>query len=138
MAGNEVERQRQAVSPGHGLPLQPRRQPSSKCSAGTSATTTKSPSIRFGTIWQSDNDDDGNKGVRINYVMEYGNYGYTDEMTGAGWQTPRTNMENGDSAAALASERSGRRAECCCTGRARRRASASTKARCCRKSSATR
>ena len=40
----------------------------------------------FGTLWQSDNDDDGNKGVRINYVMEYGNFGYTDEVTGAGWQ----------------------------------------------------
>lgn len=39
----------------------------------------------FGAIWQSDNDDDGNKGVRINFVMEYGNYGYRDEMTGAGW-----------------------------------------------------
>jgi putative membrane-bound dehydrogenase-like protein len=39
----------------------------------------------FGTIWQSDNDDDGNRGVRINYVMEFGNYGFTDEMTGAGW-----------------------------------------------------
>jgi putative membrane-bound dehydrogenase-like protein len=26
----------------------------------------------FGTLWQSDNDDDGNRGVRINYVMEYG------------------------------------------------------------------
>ena len=39
----------------------------------------------FGTLWQSDNDDDGNKGVRINYVMEYGNYGYADEMTGEGW-----------------------------------------------------
>jgi putative membrane-bound dehydrogenase-like protein len=39
----------------------------------------------FGTIWQSDNDDDGNRGVRINYVMEFGNYGYTDEVTGAGW-----------------------------------------------------
>ncbi len=47
----------------------------------------------FGTVWQSDNDDDGNQGVRINYVMEYGNYGYVDEMTGAGWRTPRTNME---------------------------------------------
>lgn len=47
----------------------------------------------FGTIWQSDNDDDGNKGVRINYVMEYGNFGYVDEMTGAGWQAKRTNME---------------------------------------------
>lgn len=39
----------------------------------------------FGTVWQSDNDDDGNRGVRINYVMEFGNYGFTDEMTGAGW-----------------------------------------------------
>jgi len=47
----------------------------------------------FGTLWQSDNDDDGNRGVRINYVMEFGNYGYHDEMTGAGWHSPRTNME---------------------------------------------
>lgn len=30
----------------------------------------------FGTVWQSDNDDDGNQGVRINFVMEGGNYGY--------------------------------------------------------------
>ena len=48
----------------------------------------------FGTLWQSDNDDDGNRGVRINYVMEYGNYGYTDEMTGAGWQQRRVNLED--------------------------------------------
>ncbi|HTL17574.1 MAG TPA: PVC-type heme-binding CxxCH protein [Patescibacteria group bacterium] len=41
----------------------------------------------FGTLWQSDNDDDGNRGVRINYVMQYGNYGYADEMTGEGWST---------------------------------------------------
>ena len=27
----------------------------------------------FGTLWQSDNDDDGNRGIRINFVMEYGN-----------------------------------------------------------------
>lgn len=47
----------------------------------------------YGTMWQSDNDDDGNKGVRINYVMEFGNYGYTDEMTGAGWRANRTNKE---------------------------------------------
>lgn len=47
----------------------------------------------FGTLWQSDNDDDGNKGTRINYVMEYGNYGFTDEITGAGWRARRTNME---------------------------------------------
>jgi len=47
----------------------------------------------FGSLWQSDNDDDGNKGVRINFVMEFGNYGYKDEITRAGWQVPRTNME---------------------------------------------
>ncbi|MFO0941259.1 MAG: PVC-type heme-binding CxxCH protein [Pirellulales bacterium] len=47
----------------------------------------------FGTLWQSDNDDDGNKATRINYVMEYGNYGYLDELTGAGWKEPRTNLE---------------------------------------------
>jgi putative membrane-bound dehydrogenase-like protein len=47
----------------------------------------------FGTLWQSDNDDDGNRGVRINYVMDYGNFGYTDEVTGAGWNAKRTNME---------------------------------------------
>lgn len=47
----------------------------------------------YGTMWQSDNDDDGNKGTRINYVMEYGNYGYRDEITGASWSTRRTNLE---------------------------------------------
>jgi putative membrane-bound dehydrogenase-like protein len=46
----------------------------------------------FGTVWQSDNDDDGNRGVRINFVMEFGNYGYKDELTGAGWRAPRTGM----------------------------------------------
>ena len=46
----------------------------------------------FGTLWQSDNDDDGNKGVRINFVMEFGNYGYKDEFTGAGWKQERTGM----------------------------------------------
>ncbi len=48
----------------------------------------------FGTLWQSDNDDDGNTGVRINYVMEYGNYGYRDAFTGAGWRAPRTGMHS--------------------------------------------
>ena len=48
----------------------------------------------YGTLWQSDNDDDGNRGTRINYVMPYGNYGYTDEMTGAGWRSNRTNIED--------------------------------------------
>lgn len=48
----------------------------------------------YGTVWQSDNDDDGNKAVRINYVMEYGNYGYKDEFTGAGWRDPRSGWED--------------------------------------------
>ncbi len=48
----------------------------------------------YGTLWQSDNDDDGNRGARINYVMEHGNYGYKDEMTNASWQQKRTNMED--------------------------------------------
>lgn len=48
----------------------------------------------YGTLWQSDNDDDGNKGVRINFVMEFGNYGYKDELTGAGWQDKRANIES--------------------------------------------
>jgi putative membrane-bound dehydrogenase-like protein len=48
----------------------------------------------YGSLWQSDNDDDGNKGTRINYVMPYGNYGYKDELTGAGWEANRTNIED--------------------------------------------
>ncbi|MFK7925888.1 MAG: PVC-type heme-binding CxxCH protein, partial [Bacteroidia bacterium] len=48
----------------------------------------------YGNLWQSDNDDDGHKGVRINFVMEYGNYGYKDEKTGAGWLSYRTGMSN--------------------------------------------
>ena len=47
----------------------------------------------YGAIWQSDNDDDGNKGTRINFVMEQGNYGYKDYLTGAYWAARRTNME---------------------------------------------
>ncbi|MEZ6074522.1 MAG: hypothetical protein R3C56_02265 [Pirellulaceae bacterium] len=47
----------------------------------------------FGNMWQSDNDDDGNRGTRINFVMEYGNYGYRDELTGDAWQVPRTGLE---------------------------------------------
>ena len=46
----------------------------------------------YGNIWQTDNDDDGNKAVRVNYIVESGNYGYTDELTGAGWRTLRTDM----------------------------------------------
>ena len=47
----------------------------------------------YGTMWQSDNDDDGNKGVRINYVMEYGSFGYKDEISHASWNVNRTNIE---------------------------------------------
>ncbi len=48
----------------------------------------------YGTVWQSDNDDDGNKGVRINYVMEFGNFGFKDEITGASWGADRINIED--------------------------------------------
>lgn len=48
----------------------------------------------YGTMWQSDNDDDGNEGTRINYVMDYGNFGYRDEMTGAGWRQRRVGMHS--------------------------------------------
>ncbi|TWU60762.1 hypothetical protein Poly51_10430 [Rubripirellula tenax] len=48
----------------------------------------------FGTMWQSDNDDDGNQGTRINYVMEYGNYGYRNEKTGDYWQSNRIGLED--------------------------------------------
>ncbi len=30
----------------------------------------------FGNMWQTDNDDDGNAWVRLNYVLEGGNFGY--------------------------------------------------------------
>ena len=44
----------------------------------------------FGTMWQSDNDDDGNRGTRINFVMEFGNYGYRNEIDGSNWRKFRT------------------------------------------------
>jgi len=47
----------------------------------------------FGTVWQSDNDDDGSKAVRMNYILEHGNFGFYDELTGAGWGQKRSNME---------------------------------------------
>ena len=46
----------------------------------------------FGSIWQSDNDDDGNFATRINYIMEGGNYGFRDEITGANWRERRVGM----------------------------------------------
>ncbi len=47
----------------------------------------------YGNIWQSDNDDDGNKSCRINFILEYGNYGYLDEFSRESWHTHRTHME---------------------------------------------
>jgi len=44
----------------------------------------------YGNLWQSDNDDDGNAACRFNFIMEFGNYGYVDEITGAGWRAFRT------------------------------------------------
>jgi len=46
----------------------------------------------YGTLWQSDNDDDGNKATRINYLMEYGNFGFKDELTGEHWNVARQGM----------------------------------------------
>jgi len=46
----------------------------------------------FGSMWQSDNDN-GSSSCRVNFVMEYGNYGYRDERTGADYRSNRTNME---------------------------------------------
>ena len=46
----------------------------------------------FGSMWQSDNDN-GSSSCRVNFVMEYGNYGYRDEKTGADYRTKRTNIE---------------------------------------------
>jgi putative membrane-bound dehydrogenase-like protein len=48
----------------------------------------------YGRMWQSDNDDDGNRSTRINYVMDYGNYGFKDEFTGADWRARRINLED--------------------------------------------
>ncbi len=43
----------------------------------------------FGRVWQSDNDDDSNLAVRLNYILDGGNYGYLDELTGERWRAPR-------------------------------------------------
>ncbi|MBN84063.1 MAG: dehydrogenase [Planctomycetaceae bacterium] len=46
----------------------------------------------FGSMWQSDNDNELSS-CRVNFVMEYGNYGYRDEKTGADYRSRRTNIE---------------------------------------------
>lgn len=44
----------------------------------------------LGGAWQSDNDDDGSYACRLNYILEGGNYGYREELTGARNQAERT------------------------------------------------
>ncbi|WP_291036555.1 PVC-type heme-binding CxxCH protein [Dyadobacter sp. 50-39] len=48
----------------------------------------------YGTMWQSDQEEPGNGADRVSYVMENGNFGYIDEMTGASWRLNRTNLED--------------------------------------------
>lgn len=92
IAGHEIRANRQPYQQGMAF----------RCDLGGSHVETLGWNFRnnwelvvdsFGTIWQSDNDDDGNRATRINFVMEYGNYGYKDELTGAGWRDYRTGME---------------------------------------------
>jgi putative membrane-bound dehydrogenase-like protein len=47
----------------------------------------------FGNLWVTDNDDDGNQSCRVNFVLEFGNYGFADERTGEAWTAYRTNLE---------------------------------------------
>tara|TARA_R110002049_G_scaffold269195_1_gene446006 strand:- start:12765 stop:15806 length:3042 start_codon:yes stop_codon:yes gene_type:complete len=47
----------------------------------------------YGRLWQTDNDDDGNRATRVNHVLEYGNYGYTSKLTGENWRKPRVGLE---------------------------------------------
>jgi putative membrane-bound dehydrogenase-like protein len=48
----------------------------------------------YGTVWQSDQEEPGNAGDRVSYVMENGNFGYIDEMNGNSWRINRTNLED--------------------------------------------
>ncbi len=40
----------------------------------------------FGNLWQNDNDDDGNAGCRMSWLMEGGSYGYTSQNGRRGWR----------------------------------------------------
>ena len=48
----------------------------------------------YGTMWQADQEEPGNGGDRVSYVMENGNFGYIDEMNGNSWRVNRTNLED--------------------------------------------
>src|SRR5215217_1039149 len=43
----------------------------------------------FGNMWQNDNDDDGNKGVRVSYLMEGANMGYASADGTRRWEADR-------------------------------------------------
>ncbi|MEX2568099.1 MAG: PVC-type heme-binding CxxCH protein, partial [Cyclobacteriaceae bacterium] len=43
----------------------------------------------YGNLWQNDNDDDGNKGVRVSWLMEGGNMGYFNSDGSRRWQADR-------------------------------------------------
>ena len=43
----------------------------------------------FGTVWQSDNDDDGNQSCRVAFVMEGANYGYGSADGTRSWRNDR-------------------------------------------------
>lgn len=43
----------------------------------------------YGNMWQNDNDDDGNKGVRVSWLMEGANMGYASADGTRRWQADR-------------------------------------------------
>lgn len=43
----------------------------------------------YGNMWQNDNDDDGNRGVRVSWLMEGGNMGYFSADGSRSWQADR-------------------------------------------------
>lgn len=49
----------------------------------------ETPIDSFGNVWQSDNDDDGNQGCRLAWVMEGGNYGFFSADGMRTWRTDR-------------------------------------------------
>ena len=48
----------------------------------------------YGSVWQADADEPGHGAVRLNYVMQHGNFGYMDQKTGRTWRIFRTNLED--------------------------------------------
>lgn len=47
----------------------------------------------YGSIWVSDREEDTVGAVRLNFVMENGNFGYADQATDRSWRIDRTNLE---------------------------------------------